>query len=152
MAAIQFVPFDALSGLTLASHTYTCSRIGAHTWDNTQPLQSVTVSACNKTQSALRPGPWFKIKMSFFRYRKSHCGDKMIVRSSYLHNGISYTGKMSFLYWIGAQLMNITKRSRDYVYGILQYQVLRIKKLFQSETIWEEWYKGNFWTMYKTKI
>ena len=24
-------------------------------------------------------------------------------RSSYLHNGTSYTGKMSSLYWIGAQ-------------------------------------------------
>ena len=47
-------------------------------------------------------GPWFNIKMSSYQYRKSHCGDKTVVRSSYLHNGISYTGKMSFLYWIGA--------------------------------------------------
>ena len=30
-----------------------------------------------------------------YQYRKSHCGDKTVVRSSYLHNGISYTGKMS---------------------------------------------------------
>ena len=50
-------------------------------------------------------GPWFNIKMSSYQYRKSHCGDKMVVRSSYLHNGISYTGKMSSLYWIGAQLI-----------------------------------------------
>ena len=27
------------------------------------------------------------------KYRKSHCGDKTISRQSYLHNGISYTGK-----------------------------------------------------------
>ena len=47
-------------------------------------------------------GPWFNIKMSSYQYRKSHCGDKTIVRLSYLHNGISYTGKMSSLYWIGA--------------------------------------------------
>ena len=48
--------------------------------------------------NTLRPGPWFNIKMSFCQYRKSHCGDKTVVRSSYLHNGISYTGKMaSFL-------------------------------------------------------
>ena len=40
--------------------------------------------------------------MSSYQYRKSHCGDKTAVRSSYLHNGISYTGKMSSLYWIGA--------------------------------------------------
>ena len=42
------------------------------------------------------------IKMTSYQYRKSHCGDKTIVRSSYLHNGISYIGKMSSLYWIGA--------------------------------------------------
>ena len=49
------------------------------------------------------PGPWFNIKMSSYQYRKSHCRDKTVVRSSYLHNGISYTGKMTSLYWIGAQ-------------------------------------------------
>ena len=42
--------------------------------------------------------------MSSYQYRKSHCGDKTILRPSYLHNGISYTGKMTFLYWIRAQL------------------------------------------------
>ena len=51
------------------------------------------------------PGPQFNIKMSSYQYRKSHCGDKTVVRSSYFHNGISYTGKMSSLYWIGAQLV-----------------------------------------------
>ena len=44
-------------------------------------------------------GPRFNIKMSSYQYRKSHCGDK---RSSYLHNRISYTGKISSLYWIRA--------------------------------------------------
>ena len=68
------------------------------------------------------PGGWFNIKMPSYQYRKSHCGDKTIVnikmpsyqyreshcgdktilRSSYLHNGISYTGKMASLYWIRA--------------------------------------------------
>ena len=48
------------------------------------------------------PGPWFNIKMSSYQYRKSHCGDKTILRPSYLHNGISYTAKMSSLYWIRA--------------------------------------------------
>ena len=47
------------------------------------------------------PGARFNIKMSSDQYRKSHCGDKMVVRSSYLHSGISYTGKMILLYWIG---------------------------------------------------
>ena len=45
------------------------------------------------------PGPRFNIKMSSYQYRKSHCGDKTFVRSSYLHNGISYTGKVTSLYW-----------------------------------------------------
>ena len=45
-------------------------------------------------------GPWFNIKMSSYQYRKSHCGDKTVARSSYLHSGISYTGKMTTLCWI----------------------------------------------------
>ena len=53
------------------------------------------------TFDALRPGQWFNIKMSY-QYMKSHCGDKTILRPSYLHNGISYTGKMASLYWIRA--------------------------------------------------
>ena len=52
------------------------------------------------------PGPWFNIKMSSYQYRKSHCGDKTVVRSSYLHNGSSYTGKTTSLYWIRAQDAN----------------------------------------------
>ena len=48
-------------------------------------------------------GPWFNIKMSSYQYRKSHFGDKTILRPSYLQNGISYTGKMTSLYWIRAQ-------------------------------------------------
>ena len=48
-------------------------------------------------------GPRFNIKMSSYQYRKSHCGDKTILRPSYLHNGISYTGKTS-LYWFSPQV------------------------------------------------
>ena len=50
------------------------------------------------------PGPWFNIKMLSYQYRKSHCGDKTILRPSYLHNGISYTGKKTSLYWIRAKV------------------------------------------------
>ena len=49
-----------------------------------------------------RAGPRFNKKMSSYQYRKSHCGDKTILRPSYLRNGISYTGKTTSLYWIGA--------------------------------------------------
>ena len=51
----------------------------------------------------LTSGPRFNIKMTSYQYRKSHCGDKTVVRSSYLHNGISYTGKMALLYWFSPQ-------------------------------------------------
>ena len=41
-------------------------------------------------------GGWFDdIKMSSYQYTKYHCGEQMILRQSYLHSGISYTGKMS---------------------------------------------------------
>ena len=52
------------------------------------------------------PGPRFNIKVLPYRYRKSHCGDKMVVRSSYLHNGISYTGKIASLYWFSPLIPN----------------------------------------------
>ena len=55
------------------------------------------------TVRKLYAGPWFNIKMPSYQYRKSHCGDKTVVRSSYLHHGISYTGKMASLYWISPQ-------------------------------------------------
>ena len=48
------------------------------------------------------PGAWFSIKMKSYQYRKSHFGDKTILRPSYLHNGIPYIGKITSLYWIRA--------------------------------------------------
>ena len=50
-------------------------------------------------------GNWVLIqyKMSSYQYRKSRCGDKTVERSSYIHNGISYTYKMVSLYWINSQ-------------------------------------------------
>ena len=52
---------------------------------------------------AYTTGAWFNIKMTSYQYRKSHCGDKTILRPFYLHSGISYIGKMTSLYWIRAQ-------------------------------------------------
>ena len=54
------------------------------------------------TPSWVNYGPWFNIKIPSYQYRTSHCGGKTILRPSYLHNGMSYTGKMASLYWIGA--------------------------------------------------
>ena len=44
--------------------------------------------------------PWFNIKMSSYQYRKPHCGDKTVVRSSYIHNGIFYSCNTTSSYWI----------------------------------------------------
>ena len=62
----------------------------------------VTVMLWN--DKMIHTGGWLYIKIWSYQYRKSHCGDKTILRPSYLHNGISYTGKMTSLYWIRAQV------------------------------------------------
>ena len=71
---------------------------------------------------AAHPGPWFNIKMPSFQYRKSHCGDKTVVRTSYLHNGISYTGKMTSLYWIRVLLVLL------YIGFVWANEILRLRK------------------------
>ena len=45
--------------------------------------------------------------MSSYQYRISHCGDKTVLRPSYLHKGISYTGKTTSLYWIEVQISKV---------------------------------------------
>ena len=65
--------------------------------------QGLTLCFFDKTiKSHEIPGPWFNIKITSYLYRISHCGDKTILRPSYLHNGIPYTGEMTSLYWIKA--------------------------------------------------
>ena len=41
---------------------------------------------------------WFNIKMLSYQYRKSPCGDETMLRTSYLHNGISLTSKTIHFY------------------------------------------------------
>ena len=64
----------------------------------TIPLQcnpTLKLKEVKMTMETNKPaGPWFNIKMSSYQYRKYHCGDKTVVRSSYLHNGISYSTKV----------------------------------------------------------
>ena len=45
------------------------------------------------------------IKMTSYQHRKSHCGDETNLLPFYLQNGISYTGKMTSLYWIRARVI-----------------------------------------------
>ena len=64
-------------------------------------------NGCRISQIRLRgPGYWINIQMPSYQHRKSHSGDKTILRTSYLHNGFPYTGKMTSLYCIGAQVMD----------------------------------------------
>ena len=67
------------------------------TWTSLSAIQERPLNLI--THSLTRAGPQFSIKISSYQYRKSHCGDKTVVGSSYLHNRISYAGKTS-LYWI----------------------------------------------------
>ena len=65
----------------------------------TVPFLVCNVFTCQTTSSSHIPGPCFNISMLSYKYRKCYCGDKMILRASYLHNNMSYTGKMPSPYW-----------------------------------------------------
>ena len=75
--------------------------------------------------SITEPGPWFNIEMSSYQYRKSHCGDTTVVRSSYLHNGISYTGKTS-LYWISSLALSV---KTQFISGAVIYSLCHIRSM-----------------------
>ena len=81
-------PVDELSWPTDDERTSIC-RYGR---ENVNPPVKYRPQQRSRNPTSLhRTGPWFNIKMTSYQYRKSHCGDKTVVRSSYLHNGISYT-------------------------------------------------------------
>ena len=54
-----------------------------------------------KRSNVYLPGSRFNIKMTSYQYRKSHWGDKAILRTSFLHNGLSCIGQATSIYWIG---------------------------------------------------
>ena len=90
-------------------------------------LRDFTRSYDNAFYRILKQDPAVRLnkKMSSYQYRKSHCGDKTVVRSSYLHNGISYTGKMLSLYWIRAQVVDqswLTFHSQGYPMHTIIYE------------------------------
>ena len=61
---------------------------------------------------SLQPNDVIYVGQHYFRsyqYKKSNCGDKTILRQPYLHDGISYTGKATYLYQIGALMSVRTK-------------------------------------------
>ena len=79
------------------------------------------------------PGPWFNIKMLSYQYRKSNYGDKTVVRSSYLHNDISYTGKMTSFYWISPRLSPSHKVCLSFANGLVVYLVRWLIVCLQEE-------------------
>ena len=83
----------------------TCWDLGRRWWPG----------CCDMCKIGMWPGPWFSIKMSSYQYRKSHCGDKTILRLSYLHNGISFTGKTTSLHWIGALIIFFQSKQQNYL-------------------------------------
>ena len=110
----MLAPWTLLSGTDNVIMVPQCNQMTCYQTSNNSSHESIVKNSVQmyRMQSSLiilplwsdwRPGPRFNKKMSSNQYSKSHCGDKTVVRSSYLHNGISYTGKMSSLYWIGAQ-------------------------------------------------
>ena len=90
---LTFNPYSIRFQLVQSDLNSGCAAAGA------QPAsKQVRISLDSlKTQVDFRA--LIQYKMSSYQYMKSHCGDKTVVRSSYLHNGISYIGKTS-LYWI----------------------------------------------------
>ena len=63
--------------------------------------------------------------MSSYQFRRSHCGDKTILRPSYLHNGISYTDEMTSLYWISIGNPIVEKRrSYDCLISTMGFPIL----------------------------
>ena len=75
------------------------------------------------------------------QYRKSHCGDKTILRPSYLHNGISYTGKLtSFILNRGpGDWINIKMSSYQYRKSHVQDKMVSTTVLSLT---WESPYLG----------
>ena len=91
--------------------------------------------------------------MSSYQYRKSHRGDKMVVRSSYLHSGISYTGKMVSLYWIGA-LVDMFLNCSNKKDHLLINESIKIDELFYVHTcftremiVFNEAYRQHSWVI-----
>ena len=95
------------------SGAFGCRRCLWSCWSCLQAGASPYITAGG---SFSKSGPWFNMKMPSYQYRKSHCGDKTVVRSSYLHNGNSYTGKMASLCcrYVVEQLCHLTLMHNAY--------------------------------------
>ena len=98
----EFVSNDAY-GNGLARHGNDMGQNSIIWYSDTIDLWPINGTVHATIVAKLRTEPWFNTNMLSYQYRKSHCGDKTVVRLSYLHNAISYTGKMTSKFWIRAQ-------------------------------------------------
>ena len=98
-----------------------------------------------------QPGPWFNIKIVSYQYRKSHCGDKTILRPSYLHNGISYTGKMISLYWIRPQISSVVDKDCIWKCILLSMCPLQIDG-YQCSRNMSVWYMPTVYSLHKQMV
>ena len=71
--------------MTIWGHV--CQKQVYMAWKSNYTPQNTVI--CASLSMLYIPGPWFNIKMPSYQSRKSHYGDKTVIRSSYLHNGIS---------------------------------------------------------------
>ena len=122
------------------------------------PSISALWSQTSANASFEEPEPCFNKKIPSYQYRKSHCGDKTILRPSYLRNGISFTGKITSLYriktllvmcvstihWLANWCLNkmvdilqttFNRKWQDYVYIQCEYKSTKqkIKHLLREE-------------------
>ena len=99
--------------------------------------------------------PWretsgmIQYKMTSYQYMKSHCGDKTVVRSSYLHNGISYTGKMTYLYWIRAQKASPGETHTEIMIQTVASRTVPHGPLWKSPFVYSDKNACNLWLYFK---
>ena len=78
-----------------------CSNYVIRIWLSSKlNFETISIMETWQRNGPMDPGRRFNFKISSYQYGKSHCRDKTVTRSSYLHNGISYTGKVTSLCWI----------------------------------------------------
>ena len=113
-------------------------------------------SLVGQPKPTVSPGPGFNINMSSYQYRKTHCGGKTVIRLSYLHNGISYTGKMASSYWISPSVSTMElpqsyeKLLTLYIFHTItaQFCSYEVKAYHALNSLWSTdstYVWGNYW-------
>ena len=145
------------NSITDLSPSLISTLIGIYKHEATDIINSehgISISPDNQINISIScSGGWFNKKnMSFCQYRKSHWGDKTVVRSSYLNNGISYTGKMTCLYWIRALALHL-RRSSSAMILTMKYVCKLLSSFRESlpSDCWEWIWKANAWWCFAIK-